>query len=185
MKKFENADVTAAINAFLESDKTIAASEFGSPSIGVGFTGVVEDYAYGEVSGPGTSVRTKDQGPQVIQVDGKNIVLAEVGKHSQALFMTFEGGARQLAMGALQQNPASTFTFEDQTELSCAKMTGKDWARLKGATIELVETHTDPTKPVTRTQNGQQVNRPSRVYKFVVYGAASADAGDSAKAAKK
>jgi len=173
MKTFENANTQEVLDALLNSDQTLNALGIGTAAIIQGFVGTVEKIAFDEVAGQGIQKRTDDQEIRIVGIK-EPVKLAAKGEYPSSLFLIFEGGARKLAIPALFQSPKSVITFSDGTEVSCSKMTGKQWKSLVGTTIECTAAYADESNPLPRPSRkanavqGETEMRAARVYTFSV-----------------
>lgn len=154
---------------FLASDSTIASSALSQSSLVLpGFTDVVKTIDYVEVRGANVTVRTKEQGPQTLEVVGKDktketIVLADVGEYSYTPSIVFEGG-KTVSLSLLQLSP--------NTEIGgniAQKMTGKQFADLVGKKLTCTHFGNDDSQSaIARIRGGQTENRVPKMYKFDV-----------------
>lgn len=162
-----------AIAAFLSSDDNFQGYGFGSQAINAGFIGKVEKFELTPVQGAGISARTDEQRLNLksgafVVTDPKD----DSAAHSVAPSIVFEGGARQITLNTLVAHPDSSLTLKDGSVLHFVKMTGKQWAALKGQTLECVDATNDEARMIPRIKRygapGETELRPTRKYEFKV-----------------
>lgn len=148
----------AATAAFLTSEANYTSSGFSGRLINPGYSGKVKGIDLIPLEGGNVTVRSKEQGPQMI--GGK--VVADEGEVSVVLSLVFDDG-RSVALATLTNHPDTTIDGA-----AANKLTGKQWGEMIGKTLSCIDRIADEDRPNIRTitTNGVREVRKTAMQKY-------------------
>lgn len=144
--------------AFLGSDANYTSSGFSGRLINPGYSGKVSAIELIPLEGANITVRSKEQGPQMIG----GVVVADEGEVSVVLSLVFEDG-RSVALATLTNHPDTTIDGN-----AANKLTGKQWNDMVGKTLSCIDRIADEDRPNIRTitTNGVREVRKTAMQKY-------------------